>query len=181
MLPALLALKGILMLASAGTSIANLAKAIGLMVGAKGVADTPLAKLTKNGLLQVAVKYAIPLAITFASLSAIDTWFSDPKNRTALAHQGQSITQPSKFVPKAVNGVFVDKNGYDSSGNFVGVPGQQPNSSSDAKPNNNNNIINIIVQSADPKAVVDAVGKYVKTNGGLPSSWGTNGYHSRGH
>jgi len=38
-LPALLALKGIMMLASAGKSIANLAKAIGLMTGASAVGD----------------------------------------------------------------------------------------------------------------------------------------------
>jgi ribosomal protein S5 len=31
------------------------------------------------------------------------------------------------------------------------------------------NTINVYVQSADPKAVVDALGKYVKTNGSLPN------------
>jgi len=35
-------------------------------------------------------------------------------------------------------------------------------------PNTN---VNIHVYSADPKAVVDAVSKYVKTNGNVPSSW----------
>jgi hypothetical protein len=34
------------------------------------------------------------------------------------------------------------------------------------------NTVNIYVQSADPKAVVDAVAKYVKANGKLPSAWG---------
>ena len=34
------------------------------------------------------------------------------------------------------------------------------------------NTVNIYVQSADPKAVVDAVAKYVKVNGKLPSAWG---------
>jgi len=34
------------------------------------------------------------------------------------------------------------------------------------------NTINIYVQSANPKAVVDAVAKYVKANGKLPSAWG---------
>jgi hypothetical protein len=33
------------------------------------------------------------------------------------------------------------------------------------------NNINIHVHSADPKTVVDAVGKYVKANGKVPSSW----------
>jgi len=32
--------------------------------------------------------------------------------------------------------------------------------------------VNIYVQSADPKAVVDAVAKYVRANGKLPSAWG---------
>lgn len=34
------------------------------------------------------------------------------------------------------------------------------------------NTINIYVEGADPKAVVDAVSKYVKNNGKLPSAWG---------
>jgi hypothetical protein len=32
--------------------------------------------------------------------------------------------------------------------------------------------VNIYVQSADPRAVVDAVSKYVKGNGSLPAAWG---------
>jgi len=39
------------------------------------------------------------------------------------------------------------------------------------------NVINISVHSADPKSVVDAVSKYVKTNGALPSNW--NGYYGK--
>lgn len=34
------------------------------------------------------------------------------------------------------------------------------------------NTVNVYVQSADPKAVVDAVSRYVKGNGSLPASWG---------
>jgi len=34
------------------------------------------------------------------------------------------------------------------------------------------NTINVYVQSADPRAVVDAVSKYVKGNGKLPAAWG---------
>lgn len=37
------------------------------------------------------------------------------------------------------------------------------------------NPITINVQGADPKAVVDAVSKYAKQNGGLPSSWNAYG------
>jgi hypothetical protein len=32
--------------------------------------------------------------------------------------------------------------------------------------------VNIYVQSANPRAVVDAVSKYVKGNGRLPTAWG---------
>jgi hypothetical protein len=34
------------------------------------------------------------------------------------------------------------------------------------------NTVNIYVQSADPRAVVDAISKYVKGNGKLPAAWG---------
>jgi hypothetical protein len=34
------------------------------------------------------------------------------------------------------------------------------------------NTVNVYVQSADPRAVVDAVTKYVKGNGSLPTAWG---------
>jgi hypothetical protein len=167
-LPALLALKGIMMLASAGSAIANLVKAMGLIAAgnaAGGIADTPLARFSKNGLLNVAVRYAVPLAVTMASLSLIDSQFSNPKERQKLALQAQSIVKPSKFVPPAVNGIFVDKNGYDSSGHFVGKGGKGTNA-----PMVTNNNITVHVQSADPKAVVDALGKYVKGNGKLPAA-----------
>ena len=172
-LPALLALKGILMLASAGTAIANLAKAVGLMQAGSAASGGLSGFMTKNKLLGVAIMSSIPLIILSAALDSIDQEFKNPEKRQALANQGQTIVQPSKFVPKPVNGMFVDKNGYDSSGNFVGKPGQQLisghgpfNNIFNAKPNNV--LVNINVQSADPKAVVDALGKYVKSNGSLP-------------
>jgi hypothetical protein len=42
--------------------------------------------------------------------------------------------------------------------------------------------VNVYSTNADPKAVVDAVSKYVKTNGGVPSAWGLSAqYHGGGH
>jgi hypothetical protein len=181
MLPALIALKGIMMLANAGKSIANLVKAMSLIAAGNaaggGGGVTPLSKLTKNGMLSVAVRYAIPLAVTIATLDVIDAEFSNPKNRKKLATAGQKIVAPSKFLPKAQKGVFVDKNGYDSSGNFVGR-----NDTASNKPINNGPVtVNVYSTNADPKAVVDAVSKYVKTNGGVPSAWGLSAqFHGSG-
>ena len=149
MLPALLALKGILMLASAGKSIANLAKAIALMTGASavgnggsfisGASKTPLAG---------AAKVVLPLAITGAALVAIDEGFSNPANREALANQAKS--KFSAYNPSMNKGLFVGKDGRDSSGNVV--------------------VNNVTINStnADPKAVVDALKVYFKQNGSYP-------------
>jgi len=43
-----------------------------------------------------------------------------------------------------------------------------------------NTQVNITVTSADPKAVVDAVSKYVKSNGNVPSSWGVTSSYGTG-
>jgi uncharacterized protein YqkB len=145
-LPALLALKGIFMLASAGNSIANLAKSIALMTGARAAGDTPIGALGKNKLVGVAIKAAIPLAVTFASLAAIDEQFSDPENRAALA-EGVKSKFPA-YNPGMNKGIFVGKDGRDSSGNVV---------------------VNIYNTAVDPKAAVDALSKYLKTNGSLPA------------
>jgi hypothetical protein len=181
-LPALIALKGIMMLANAGKSIANLVKAMVLIgAGGAGTKEGFFSKLvTKNGLLGVALLEAIPLIVTIATLDTINQEFANPKNRQKLATAGQSIVAPSKFVPKAVNGIFVDKNGYDSSGNFVGktVGGGASSSpgllTGKTKGDTFTTYITVNSTNADPKAVVDAVSKYVKTNGGVPSAWGVN-------
>jgi hypothetical protein len=57
-LPALIALKGIMMLASAGSAIANLAKAVGLIQAGNAASGGggALSKLTKNGMLSVSVR-----------------------------------------------------------------------------------------------------------------------------
>lgn len=146
-LPALLALKGILMLASAGKSIANLAKAIGLMTATKAVPGgggggvppvvaggkpTPsvAGQMGKLGLLK-----GLGLIGAGAAVGSLIT-----------AEEAKPMLDAAIAKKKAENA----KN--------------QP-------PVTNNITIN--VQNADPKATVDAVSKYVKQNGGLPGAWGT--------
>jgi hypothetical protein len=179
MLPALIALKGLMMLASAGTAIANLAKAVGLIQAGNAVSGGggALTKFTKNGMLSVAVRYAVPLAVTISALELIDQGFSDPKQREKLSDAGKNIVAP-KLPKNSVNGIFVDKNGYNSSGDFVGLPGMEMIGGGKftnifgAKTPKQMFTPNIIINNyaADPKAVVDALGKYVKTNGALPKT-----------
>lgn len=149
-LPALLALKGIMMLASGGKAIASLAKAIGLMTGASATggygANSPIATLGKNKVLNVAIKAAVPLAVTMGALSAIDEEFTNPEKRAKLALSAQS--KFPAYNPGMNKGLFVSKDGRDSSGNLV---------------------VNIYNTKVDPKAAVDALGKYLKQNGSLPS------------
>ena len=65
--------------------------------------------------------------------------------------------------------------------NFGSHPGMPLNVFNQPKPMNPYNLpntqVNIHVHSADPKAVVDAVTKYVKSNGSVPSAWGTGNRH----
>jgi hypothetical protein len=179
-LPALIALKGIMILASAGTAIANLAKAVGLIQAGNAVSGGggALTKFTKNGMVSVAVRYAIPLAVTIGALEIIDAGFSDPAQRDKLANAGKNIVAP-KLPKNSVNGIFVDKNGYNSSGDFVGLPGmfddQKFTNVFGAKTPKQTGFPNIIINNyaADPKAVVDTVNRYYKANGSLP--WSAKG------
>lgn len=149
-LPALLALKGILMLASAGKSIANLAKAIALMTGASAVGNGTdvIAGGTKGKGKLFSKLIGLPVVGTAAAVISMsgDTAEKPPRDL-------------SNFDPKTGG----KKGGYP-------VPfyqmGKQP-----ATTNN----VTINVQGADPKATVDALSKYVKTNGSLPFNLATTG------
>jgi len=152
MLPALLALKGIMVLASAGKSIANLAKAIGLMTGAKGVPSaTPVvAGAGGKSLLQKAL--GIPVVGSVAAIALTPGSTSQagmtPEEIAADYQRRKSAPAPARQTN------FFDRAGLLSS----------------MKPQPTNNVT-INVQGADPKATVDAVSKYVKQNGALPKSW----------
>ncbi len=149
MLPALAALKGIFMLASAGKSIANLAKAIGLMTGANAVEGIVGGAGGKGGKGKGG---GIPLLGTGALLGV----------GAVLSLSGDTAGVPrdlSNFDPK-------------TGGPLSGVP--KTPSFIRQQPTTTNNVT-INVQGADPKATVDALGKYVKQNGALPFNLATAG------
>ena len=149
MLPALAALKGIFMLASAGKSIANLAKAIGLMTGANAVEGIVGGAGGKSGKGKGG---GIPLLGTGALLGV----------GAVLSLSGDTAGVPrdlSNFNP-ATGGPL---SGVPKTPSFIR---QQPTTT---------NNVTINVQGADPKATVDALGKYVKQNGALPFNLATAG------
>jgi hypothetical protein len=144
-LPALLALKGIMMLASAGKSIANLAKAIGLMTGASAVGGGPdvIAGGTKGKGKLLSKLIGIPVIGTGAMVLSLsgDSMQKEPRDlsnwnpKTGVSYDWK----PMNILPPATT-----------------------------------NNITINVTKADPKATVDALGQYVKQNGSLPS-WAVPG------
>lgn len=148
-LPALLALKGIMMLASAGKSIANLAKAIGLMTGAGAVGDGT--NVVGGGGKKGGGK--MPLLGTGALLGL----------GMVLSLGGDTKLQTPE--EKAAREKELKKNRADlikNAGTFPGLP-QRPTTQN----------ITINVTNADPKATVDALGKYIKQNGSLPYNFYT--------
>jgi hypothetical protein len=152
-LPALLALKGIMMLANSGKAIANLITAMTAI--AAGNTGSPISKFTKTPVV-TAAKYLVPVAITAGALDTIDAEFTKPENRKFLANQSKS--KFSAYNPGMDKGLFVGKDGKGSSGNII-------------------NNITINNTAVDPKKAVDALGKYVKTNGRLPATlfWNARG------
>lgn len=151
-LPALLALKGIMMLASAGKSIANLAKAIALMTGAGAAGDGTLLGGGKNKTGKFGNKFPLLGAGALLGAGLVLSTSGDAgyyPEREAF----RSSLDPKTGLPKG------QKLAPLGSGIFANGKGLQGNT---------NNNITINVQSADPKAVVDAVSKYAKNNGGLP-------------
>ena len=149
-LPALLALKGIMMLASAGKSIANLAKAIALMTGAGAGDGTILGGgkskkgIPGNKLPIMGLGAAVPIGLV-------------------LMTSGDATINPER---QAFRESLDPKTGYPKGHKFENIFGTKQT------PMTTNNNITIQVQSADPRAVVDAVSKYVKGNGRLPTAWG---------
>ena len=157
-LPALIALKGILMLASAGKSIANLAKAIALMTGAGAAGDGGILgaggknKTGKFGNKLPLLGGGALLGVGLVLSTSGDVMI-DPERQAY-----RESLDPKTGLPKG------QKLAPLGSGIFA-------NGKSLAAQTTNNNIT-IQVQSADPKAVVDAVVKYQKANGGLPFATG---------
>ena len=148
MLPALLALKGILVLSKAGTSLANLAKAIGLLQGSKGVpSGAPIvAGAGGKTLLQKALGIPVVGSVAAIALTPGSTTQAGmtPEQIAADYQRRKSVITPAGTVPAFIK------------------PQQQVV-----------NNITINAPNADPKAVVNAVKDYAKQNGGLNSLLGT--------
>jgi hypothetical protein len=145
MLPALLALKAIMTLASAGKSIANLAKAIGLMTGAGAVDGViPGGKGPKS-------KMPLLGAGALAGLGLVLMTSGDTR-----------IPTQKEIDERAANDARVKANPF-LTPSFIKPQGTTTTN------------VTINVQGADPKATVDALGKYVKQNGSLPFSLATQG------
>jgi nitrogen regulatory protein PII len=155
-LPALLALKGILMLASAGKAISNLAQAVGLIQAKSATSAIPAAGA---GVASVAILSIAAVAATqFAAAVAVG--MADASVKAELKKKGMQVTTAtSVFSGSGGQTMSIPNTGNTADlFGFYKEAGLKPPSTT----------ININVQSADPKAVVDAVVKYQKTNGGLP-------------
>jgi len=191
MLPALLALKGIMMLASAGKAIQSLVTAMGLIQGKNAVTGdgTPLIAGTGNdkkntpkkskfksnskGLAGLAGLFAVTNGGDLLDVGvSVGTGLAmgSPALRTGaavLTLSGDSMNSGPKTPAEIAAWKKQDKinkaNAAKNYGKFPGLISQQPVT----------NNITINVQKADPKATVDALGKYIKQNGSLPYNFNT--------
>lgn len=142
-LPALIALKAIMFLSQTGKSLVNLVAAIAALRGPSAVPVPPILPLA-----------AVPIVGTVATVLTMsgDTKVQTPEEQAKTAAYLKTINPKTGYpykMPALGSGVFANGKGFSGQTNNV----------------------TINVQSADPKAVVDAVGKYVKTNGALPNTW----------
>jgi hypothetical protein len=147
-LPALLALKGIMLLASGGKAIASLVTAMGIIAG-KGAVPTGVPPVAGaiNPITGIAVASQ---AATYGSAQLAQATL-DP----GLKSKGLSVNVTSATFTGSM------ALPYDASNPLI-LGGKR------AVPQVTNNII-INNTKVDPKAAVDALGKYLKQNGSLPS------------
>ena len=142
-LPALLALKGIMMLASGGKAIASLVSAMQLIQG-KNAVSTVDAVSNVNPLLKVA---AASQVATLAASTVAEQGINAQAAKTGQTFNivGSTFTG-TMAIPRATGG-----NTFKEA--FLGKPATT---------------VNINVTKADPKATVDALSAYLKQNGSLP-------------
>ena len=160
-LPALLALKGIMMLASATTTITNLAKAIGLISAQSAAGGLATSGVTiAGGVLSVGLMAVSALALSQIGAS-IAVGMADASVKGALDKKGLKVTTASGVFGARGEVMAIPSTGdvHDLFGINKEILANQQKGS----------IFNITVTNADPKATVDAIAKYVKTNGALPS------------
>jgi hypothetical protein len=154
MLPALLALKAIMMLASAGKAIQSLVTAMKVIQG-KGAIPTGGGGVG-----------GVPAVVGAGGAAAA--------GKGATLFEGMAGLKTLSFFKLApMIGVGMGGNISEDINPATGLTFKQSAiNQAKAKQAQQNNVT-INVTSADPKAVVDAVSRYVKQNGVLPSAWGT--------
>jgi hypothetical protein len=144
-LPALIALKGIMMLASGGKAIASLVTAMSIIAGKNTPGVPPAAVGGINPITAIAVgSQAATLAASSAAQETVNA---------GLAAKGMNVNIVSATFTGSMALPFDRTNPF--------LP-RQP------KTTPQGTTVNINVQGADPKATVDALGKYLKQNGSLP-------------
>jgi hypothetical protein len=150
-LPALLALKGIMMLASAGKAIQSLVTAVTLIRGGGG-GDTILPGGAGGKKGAFGNKLPLTGAGALAGLGLVLMTSGDTAYDPKAANARQQDIQYFKNLPKKPK----------LSGGNSFLQNVQPAPQ-----------VTINVTNADPKATVDAVSAYIKQNGGkMPSQWG---------
>jgi len=147
MLPALLALKGIMMLASAGKAIQSLVTAMMIIQGKSG-ADTIVGGGSGKGKGMLGKLTALPV---LGSVAAVLTMSGDAR----IPSQSELDAQEEQNARTKANPF--------TSPSFI-----KP------QPTTTNNVT-INVTKADPKATVDALSGYLKQNGSLPFNLQTVG------
>ena len=148
MLPALLVLKGIMVLASATNTIKNLVIAMGLIQGKNALPTGGAVPVAGAGKGLFGKLTGLPVVGTVAAVLSMS---GDSRAPTAEEIAAKKHLNPKTGMPYNMPAV--------GSGVFKPGMGQQQT-----------NNVTINVQGADPKATVDALGKYVKNNGSLPPS-----------
>jgi hypothetical protein len=155
MLPALLALKGIMMLASATNTIKNLAQAMGLIAAkgsVPGVGTPPVVAGAKPSL-------GIVKSLGFLAIGA----------EALLA--GSEMTNNAAVERFKKQGI--DLAALQASGMNARMLQTEAGIALARKKFPYQTNVTINVTAADPKSTVDAVSKYVKQNGSLPGAWST--------
>lgn len=145
-LPALLALKGIMTLASGGKAIASLVTAIQVLKGNPTTGVPPVAGLATNPLVVTAV--ASQAATLAASTEAERITNKEAAKKGVQFNIVSATFTGSMALPRPIN---------PQPGDLLGLRGNRPTT------------VNVYNTAVDPKASVDALMKYVKTNGSLPS------------
>ena len=152
-LPAFIALKGILALSAAGKPIKYLLAAITAMKAGTSTSTDAEKSLENAG--------NSPIGGTVKLLAATQAaaFFAYKGAQSGINEQLQKNGQRVSLIAAGASGSMAIPTGRATKGNSLGLFDN---------PTTTNVTIN--VQSADPKAVVDALGKYVKSNGALPKS-----------